>query len=111
MSGDPQCPDCGHASHAGRCFMVKNNAYRPCKHKWEAPDDPDTHRGDDRGDPGVDTPALRSAFGIERGLGSMEYEARCRLAAAGVELSETAEDILTLIGEVGRTMIEGAQRP
>lgn len=114
MAAENHCEDCHHASHAARCFFVATPKGRyiecQCRHKREVPDDPDTHRRDDRGDPGVDTPALRRPFGIERGLGSVEHEARCRIAAAGIELSDVAEDILTLIGEVGRTVTEGAKR-
>lgn len=31
------CPGCPHPPHAGRCFVVKDMAYCPCKHRAELP--------------------------------------------------------------------------
>ena len=88
------CLECGHASHHGRCFVIKDMAYCPCKHK-------EKHDGDSvLGNP----EPLRGVAGIP----AVQDMAQCYLAAADQELREACTDILAQIDEIGRTMTEGA---
>lgn len=106
------CPECGHQPHAGRCFFVATPKGRyiecRCRHKLEESNDAD--RRNDRGDPGLDTPAVRPAVGRGPSLGALEHQARRRLTAAGIELLDIGTDLLGQINAIGDTMTNDAAR-
>ena len=89
------CEGCYHPIHHGRCFVIKDMAYCPCKRKA------------DDGSSVLD--AAKPLRGVA-GIPAVQDLAQCYLAAADQELREVCTDILAQIGEIGRTMTEGAAK-
>ncbi len=95
MSGDPQCPECRHESHAGRCpYILLTPSLPPGNHS------PGGQCRCKEEHHGTDSPASGDSRGGAVPVGD----------AQGRALTESAEDVLARIREVGQTMQDGAAR-